>query len=87
MPQENPSRTPGRLFERTATGFVVLALASIFVAGTVNTLWVPLLTGQIGSTVFDGFWTPLLTWLGFIGTAVGIVGRIVVAILRRRAQR
>lgn len=78
-PGDSPDRA--RMLDTAATS---LALVSLFVAGTASTLWVPLLTGNAGSMVFDGFWTPLLTWLGAIGTATGVVGRVAVAVIRRR---
>lgn len=81
-PGESPDRA--RTLDTAAASFVAIALVSLFVASTASTLWVPLLTGNAGSMVFDGFWTPLLTWLGAIGTATGVVGRVAVAVIRRR---
>ena len=63
-----------------AVGLALLLGLSLFLLGTVNTIWVPILTGQSGwKLVVDGFWTPLLTNVGAVGAMASALGTIVLA--------
>jgi len=56
---------------------LMLAL-SLFVLGTANTIWVPLLTGQSGwKLVVDGFWSPLIRDAGTLSAIASAAGLLV----------
>ncbi len=87
---EQPSGVPPRRAHRgrmASIAIAVLLVASIFLLGSVDTFWVPLLTGQLGWTVFDAFWTPFLTRLGTLGLAVAMVGGISLGLVWARGRR
>lgn len=62
-------------------GAVLCALmlaVSLFVLGTANTIWVPLLTGQSGwKLVVDGFWSPLIRDGGTLSAIASASGLLV----------
>lgn len=90
---EPSSRSDATSHERRLRGaaiaLVLLFVVSIFMLGTLSTLWVPLFTGQLGWTIVDGFWTPLLTRVGTVGVGLSLLGGGGLALhlkLRRRPR-
>jgi len=65
--------TPARFLGLLA--IVLVALAAV-ILGLRDTVLVPLITGDFGYSVLDGFWTPLFNWLalGLIIASPGIGG-------------
>lgn len=83
-------RRHGRADKRQTRAAIVLTgllVGSLFVLGTVNTLWVPLVTGQLGWTIVNAFWTPFFTRLGMVGVVISIVGGVILGIRARRRRR
>jgi len=76
-----------RRMKTAAVVNAALFLSSLFLLGTHSTLWVPLITGQLGWTAIDSFWTPLLTELGVLGVGAASFGAIVLGLFWARGRR
>lgn len=79
LPVFDPARNPSTsgLWSRRAKRWLVIAFAlatlSLLVIATAQTLWVPLVTGQLGYLVVHRFWTPIFVRGGLAGLALSLV--------------